>query len=132
VTGAPAGRLAAALVVGACLSLGARSARAGEPGIDAAAPAAPVVPTTAYDHSLDPPPPPPRLAAKLLIGGGAGFILGGFVGTVVSPGCATHDARGGCLDARGSHPVFPVMMAAGLVLTVVGSALWRQDAPAPP
>lgn len=116
-------RLGAVVLAGLIAVLGARPALAGEPT---------EAPATAFDHSLDPPPPPPRLAAKLLIGGGAGFILGGFVGTVVSPGCATHDARGGCLDARGSHPVFPVMMAAGLVLTVVGSALWRQDAPAPP
>jgi len=118
------------VLVGLCLALGGRPVGAAEPSVDGAALAVPT--STVPDHSLDPPPPPPRLAAKLLIGGGAGLALGGFIGTAVSPGCATHDARGGCIGARGSHPVFPVMMAAGLVLTVVGSALWRQDAPAPP
>ncbi len=90
------------------------------------------VPVSAFDHSLDPPPPPPRTTAKVLLGGGAALVVGGLAGTLVSPRCATHDARGGCLDAQGSHPVFPVMMAAGLILTVVGSALWRHDAPTPP
>ncbi len=82
------------------------------------------------DHSLDAPPPPPRIAAKILLGTGGALILGGFVGTVVTPHCATEDARGGCVDPQGSAGIFPVMMAVGIAVSVVGGYFWRQDAPA--
>lgn len=91
----------------------------GEPGVDP------------IDHSLDAPPPPPRYAAKsLMIGGGALFV-GGIIGAAVSPHCATRDVRGQCVDPQGSADLFPVLMAAGIALGVIGGALWRHDAPQP-
>ena len=81
------------------------------------------------DHSLAAPPPPPRYAARSLMLGGGALFLGGIVGAAVSPHCATRNAAGECKDPRGSADIFPVLMAAGIALGIIGSALWRHDAP---
>ena len=98
------------------------------------APVAPVAPVSMgpIDHSLDAPPPPPRYLAKGFLAAGGALLIGGVVGTVFSPHCETMNARGDCVDARGTSEIFPILMAAGIVIGVVGSYLWRQDAPEPP
>lgn len=106
-------------------------AAAAEPLPAPSAPASLVV-VDPVDHSLDPPPEPPRWVAKGFLLGGGALLVGGFAGTLLSPYCATRDARGACVDPRGSAGMFPLMMAAGLVAGVVGAALWRQDAAPPP
>ncbi len=71
-------------------------------------------------------PPPPRLLPKLVIAGGAALVVAGLLGALLSPGCVTTDAQGRCVDARGSHPAFPVLVVGGLVTATVGSYWHRR------
>ena len=79
------------------------------------------------DHSFDPPPPPPRTLAKGLLLGGGVLFGSGLVGTLLTPHCATRNAREECVDPQGSAPLFPLLMAAGLVVGVVAGAMWRNE-----
>lgn len=81
----------------------------------------------AVDESLLAPPPPPRTGAKILLGTGAAMVVAGVLGMVFSPGCATRDAAGRCVDARGSEPIYPSLIVLGLGATATGSYWYRRD-----
>ncbi len=83
------------------------------------------------DRSLDPPPLPDRVGPRWIMGTGLALVATGLVGTVVSPGCATRSAGGGCVDPRGTHDLFPVSIALGIALGIAGNWAYRQDAPGP-
>ena len=79
------------------------------------------------DTMLEAPPPPPRRWPKLVIATGAGMVVAGLLGMVLSPGCATQDRDGRCVDARGSHPAFPTLVVTGLATATVGSYWFRRS-----
>ncbi len=79
------------------------------------------------DTTLEAPPPPARTIPKLVMGAGGGMVVAGLLGMLLSPTCGTHDAQGRCIDARGSHPVFPVLIVTGLATATVGSYWFRRS-----
>ena len=81
------------------------------------------------DHTLIPPPPPAQLGAKTLVATGALLVVSGLIGMVFSPHCATKNALGECVDARGSDPIYPSLVVLGLGTTISGSFWLRQDLP---
>ena len=55
------------------------------------------------------------------------MVVAGLLGMLLSPTCATRDAQRRCVDARGSHPVFPVLVVTGLATATVGSYWFRRS-----
>lgn len=74
---------------------------------------------------------PNRLRATLLLAAGAGLTIAGLLGGRMSTACATRDAQGRCVDARGSADIYPLLTVAGVATAVTGWFWWRQDAPSP-
>jgi hypothetical protein len=89
----------------------------------------PTLPTPAQlaGPALTAPPPPPRTGARLLIVTGAALMVTGVIGMLASPGCRTHAADGRCVDAQGSHGIFPALVVMGLGATTTGAWWLRHD-----
>ena len=77
-------------------------------------------------------PPPPRHGARALFALGGALVVAGLFGTVASPGCKTRDANEACIDARGTDPLFPALIAAGLGAAIAGSWWWHHVLPPEP
>ena len=71
---------------------------------------------------------PARAGPTILIGLSGGAVLAGVIGYFASPGCATRDASGRCVAARGSAPVFASLIVLGLGGLATG-AWWHQRLP---
>jgi hypothetical protein len=84
------------------------------------------------DAELIAPPPPPRTGARLVIAAGAAMMVAGLLGMLVTPGCATRDHRGRCVDRPGSDDIYPALIVLGLGTTATGSYWYRHDLPPPP
>lgn len=85
----------------------------------------------AFDRSIDTmleaPPPPPRTGPKIVMSTGGGMVVVGLLGMLLSPTCATTDAEGRCVDARGTHPAYPALIVSGLATITAGSYWFRRS-----
>ena len=73
------------------------------------------------DPRLVPPPPSETVWPRVVIVTGVALMVAGIAGLVASPGCATRDGAGRCVDARGSDPLWPSLVVIGLGATVTGN-----------
>jgi hypothetical protein len=78
-------------------------------------------PEAHIDPRLVPPPPSETVWPRVVIVTGVALMVAGIAGLVASPGCATRDGAGRCVDARGSDPLWPSLVVIGLGATVTGN-----------
>lgn len=114
-------------IVCAALALGAPAAHAGPPPSlgDALRDIGALDEVDAVDPLLVPPPPPAHIWPELVVGAGAALVVGGIVGMLASPTCATRDGAERCVDPRGSAPLWPALVVIGLGATISGSYWYR-------